>query len=67
MRIRTGSGPQDVLATVEALDGSVVEAAARLAETTPVRRPDIYLFAVESYGATPVGGRRLTATCSAGA
>ena len=43
---------QDVLATVEALDGSVVQAAARLAETTPVRRPDIYLFAVESYGAT---------------
>ena len=42
---------QDVLATVEALDGSAVEAAARLAETTPVRRPDIHLFAVESYGA----------------
>ena len=43
---------QDVLATVEALDGSVVAAAARLAETTPVRRPDIFLFAIESYGAT---------------
>ena len=42
---------QDVLATVAALDGSAVEAAARLAETTPVRRPDIHLFAVESYGA----------------
>ncbi len=43
---------QEVLATVEALDGSVVEAAAGLAETRPVRRPDIYLFVVESYGAT---------------
>ena len=42
---------RDVLATVEALDGSVVEAAARLAGTTPLRRPDIYLFEVESYGA----------------
>ena len=42
---------QDVLATVEALNGSSVQAAARLAETTPVRRPDIYLFEVESYGA----------------
>ena len=42
---------QDVLATVEALNGSVVEAADRLAETAPVRRPDIYLFEVESYGA----------------
>ena len=41
----------DVLATVEAMDDSAVEAAARLAETAPVRRPDIYLFAVESYGA----------------
>ena len=43
---------QDVLATVEALNGSVVQAADHLAETTPVRRPDIYLFEVESYGAT---------------
>ncbi len=43
---------RDVLATVEALNGSVVQAATRLAETTPVRRPDIFLFAVESYGAT---------------
>ena len=42
---------QDVLATVRALDGSVVQAAADLAETTPVRRPDIFLFSVESYGA----------------
>ena len=42
---------QDVLATVEALDGSVVEAAAHLAETTPVRRPDLFFFEVESYGA----------------
>ena len=42
---------QDVLATVRALDGSVVQAAADLAETTPVRRPDILLFSVESYGA----------------
>ena len=42
---------QDVLATVRALDGSVVQAAANLAETTPVRRPDIFLFSVESYGA----------------
>ena len=42
---------QDVLATVRALDGSVVQAAANLAETTPVRRPDILLFSVESYGA----------------
>ena len=42
---------QDVLATVETLNGSVVRAAARLAETVPVRRPDIYLFEVESYGA----------------
>ena len=42
---------QDVLATVRALDGSVVRAAANLAETTPVRRPDIFLFSVESYGA----------------
>lgn len=38
---------QDVLATVEALNGSVVQAAARLAGTTPVRRPDIFLFEVE--------------------
>ena len=43
---------QDVLTTVRALDGSVVRAAANLAETTPVRRPDIFLFSVESYGAT---------------
>ena len=43
---------QDVLATVETLDDSVARAAARLAETTPVRRPDIFLFEVESYGAT---------------
>ena len=42
---------QDVLATVRALDGAVVQAAADLAETTPVRRPDILLFSVESYGA----------------
>ena len=42
---------QNVLATVRALDGSVVRAAANLAETTPVRRPDIFLFSVESYGA----------------
>ena len=42
---------QDVLATVAALDGSVVEAAAHLAETTPVRRPDLFFFEVESYGA----------------
>ena len=42
---------QDVLATVRALDGSVVQAAANLAATTPVRRPDIFLFSVESYGA----------------
>ena len=43
---------QDVLATVEALDSSVVRVAASLGNTTPVRRPDIYLFSVESYGAT---------------
>ena len=43
---------QDVLSTVRALDGSVVRAAANLAETTPVRRPDIFLLSVESYGAT---------------
>ena len=43
---------QDVLATVEALNGSAVPAAAGLAETMPVRRPDIFLFGVESYGAT---------------
>ena len=42
---------QDVLATVEALKSSSVLAAARLAETMPVRRPDIFLFEVESYGA----------------
>ena len=43
---------QDVLATVEALNSSAVQAAAGLAGTTPVRRPDIFLFGVESYGAT---------------
>ncbi len=43
---------QNVLATVEALNAFSVEAASRLAETTPVRRPDILLFEVESYGAT---------------
>ena len=43
---------QDVLATVETLNGSVVQAAAHLADTTPVHRPDIFLFAIESYGAT---------------
>ena len=43
---------QDVLATVEALNSSAVQAAAGLAGTTPVRRPDIFLFSVESYGAT---------------
>ncbi len=42
---------QDVLATVRALDDAVVEAAADLAATTPVRRPDIFLFEIESYGA----------------
>ncbi len=42
---------QDVLATVAAMDDSAVAAAARLAETVPRRRPDIYLFTVESYGA----------------
>ena len=42
---------QDVLATVDTLNSSVVQAAAHLAETTPVRRPDIFLFEVESYGA----------------
>ena len=42
---------QDVLATVEALNSSSLQAAARLAETMPVRRPDIFLFEVESYGA----------------
>ena len=43
---------EDVLATVEALNSSAVQAAAGLAGTTPVRRPDIFLFSVESYGAT---------------
>ena len=43
---------QDVLATVEALRGSVVDDAVRLDQTEPQRRPDIYLFSVESYGAT---------------
>ena len=42
---------QDVLTTVETLNGSAVQAAVRLAETAPSRRPDIYLFEVESYGA----------------
>ena len=42
---------QNVLATVEALNGSSVQAAARLAKTVPARRPDIFLFEVESYGA----------------
>ena len=42
---------QDVLAAVEALDESAVQAATLLAETVPVRRPDIFLFGVESYGA----------------
>ena len=42
---------RDVLATVAAIDDAAVRAAARLAETAPVRRPDIYLFTVESYGA----------------
>ena len=42
---------QDVLTTVEALDGSALREAAGLAGTAPVRRPDIFLFGVESYGA----------------
>ncbi len=42
---------QDVLATVDALNRSSVRAAASLAETVPVRHPDIFLFEVESYGA----------------
>ena len=42
---------RDVLATVETLNDSVVQDAARLAETAPVRRPDLFLFEVESYGA----------------
>ena len=42
----------DVLAAVEAMNSSSMEAATRLAETRPVRRPDIFLFEVESYGAT---------------
>ena len=42
---------QAVLDTVEALSGTVVQDAARLGETPPVRLPDIYLFSVESYGA----------------
>ena len=42
---------QDVLATVEALNGSAVQAAAGLAGTAPRRRPDVFLFSVESYGA----------------
>ena len=43
---------QEVLAAVEAMNSSSVRAATRLAETMPVRRPDIFLFEVESYGAT---------------
>ena len=42
---------QNVLATVEMLESSSADAAARLAGTVPVRRPDIFLFEVESYGA----------------
>ena len=42
---------QDVLATIDALNGAAVHDADRLSETVPVRRPDIYLFSVESYGA----------------
>ena len=42
---------QDVQATVEALNDSVVQVADRLAGAAPVRRPDIFLFEVESYGA----------------
>ena len=42
---------QDVLATVDALDGAVADDAGRLSQTSPVRLPDIYLFSVESYGA----------------
>ena len=43
---------QLVLATVDALNNTSLQSAARLAETIPVRRPDIFLFEVESYGAT---------------
>ena len=43
---------QNVVTTVEAFNRSSVQAATRLAETIPVRRPDIFLFEVESYGAT---------------
>ncbi len=43
---------QEVLATLETLSGSSMQAATRLAQTLPVRRPDIFLFEVESYGAT---------------
>lgn len=42
---------QDVLATVDTLNSSVAQTAGRMAETTPVRRPDVFLFTVESYGA----------------
>ena len=42
----------EVLAAVDAMNSSSVEIARRLAETRPVRRPDIFLFEVESYGAT---------------
>ena len=42
---------QDVLTTVDALSGAAIHDAARLSETTPARRPDIYLFSIESYGA----------------
>ena len=47
-----GQRSRNVLATVEALNTFSVQAANRLAETTPVRRPDILLLEVESYGAT---------------
>ena len=43
---------QNVLATVEALNGSALQEAAGLAAVMPVRRPDLFLFGVESYGAT---------------
>lgn len=35
---------QDVLATVDTLNSSVAQTAGRMAETTPVRRPDVFLF-----------------------
>ncbi len=43
---------REVLAAVEAMHGSSLQVAQRLAETQPLRRPDIFLFEVESYGAT---------------